>query len=66
MPVPVRRWHLTIRTEVISSAVYACLYHAAVWRQRSTVTDEIARITETYINPALLPFSVFLQSCLSI
>ncbi|MGF6850230.1 hypothetical protein QFZ51_005465 [Chitinophaga sp. W3I9] len=42
----------TIKNEVISGAVYTCytLWHIA----HGTVTDEIARITDTYINPALL------------
>lgn len=42
----------TIKNEVISGAVYTCytLWHMA----HGPVTDEIIRITETYINPALL------------
>lgn len=42
----------TIKNEVISGAVYTCytLWHMA----HGSVTDEIIRITDTYINPALL------------
>ncbi|MET3880244.1 hypothetical protein [Chitinophaga sp. OAE865] len=42
----------TIKNEVISGAVYTCytLWHMA----HGPVTDEIMRITDTYINPALL------------
>lgn len=42
----------TIKNEVISGAVYTCytLWHMA----HGPVTDEMMRITDTYINPALL------------
>ena len=42
----------TIKNEVISGAVYTCytLWHIA----HGPVTDEIARITDTYLNPTLL------------